>query len=287
VPIHRIGGGTTLYFVLGHPVAQVRAPEVFNPIFAAHGIDAVLVPAAVPPVALPAFITGSVQAENVGGLWLTIPHKAAVLPLLSKVDEQGTLAGAVNAVRKAPGGALEGALFDGLGLVASLDHVGVALAGRRVLLVGTGGAGMAIAVAIAARPVAELALFDMQPQRAAATAERLSAGGTRPVRAAAQVDPAGFDVVVHATPLGMRPDDPLPFDVARLSPGATVVDILMKPAGTPLQRACDRTGVAYHPGFEMLTQQVPAYLRFFGHDAVADTVDLEPVRRRVRALAED
>jgi shikimate dehydrogenase len=85
----------------------------------------------------------------------------------------------------------------------------------------------------------------------------------------------------------MKPDDPLPFDVARLSPGATVVDILMKPAGTPLQRACERAGVAYHPGFEMLTQQVPAYLRFFGHDAVADAVDLAPVRRRVRALAED
>lgn len=281
-----ISGSTRVFFVLGHPVAQVRAPEVFNPIFAAHGIDAALLPIQVAPAALPAFVQGSLQADNVGGLWVTIPHKAAILPLLSEVDDHGQRAAAVNAVRRRPDGTLAGALFDGLGFTAALDHLQVAVAGRRVLLVGTGGAGVAIAVALAERPLSALAVHDLDLMRAEALAQRLAPAAACPVQAQLRADPAGFDVVINATPLGMRPDDPLPFDVTRLSPGATVVDILMKPAGTPLQRACDARGVAYQPGFEMLTQQVPAYLRFFGYDTVADAMaaDLSTVRRNVRAL---
>ena len=255
-----ITGSTRVFFVLGHPVAQVRAPEVFNPIFDAHGIDAALLPIQVTPAALPAFVQGSLQADNVGGLWVTIPHKAAILPLLSEVDAHGARAGAVNAVRRLADGTLAGALFDGLGFAA---------------------------VALADRPLALLAVNDVQPARAEALVQRLATGAACPVQAQPLVDPAGFDVVIHATPLGMKPDDPLPFDVARLSPGATVVDILMKPAGTPLQRACDAHGLAYHPGFEMLTQQVPAYLRYFGYGDVVDAMagDLSQVRRNVRALA--
>ena len=282
-----ITGSTRVFFVLGHPVAQVRAPEVFNPIFDAHGIDAALLPIQVTPAALPAFVQGSLQADNVGGLWVTIPHKAAILPLLSEVDAHGARAGAVNAVRRLADGTLAGALFDGLGFAAALDHLQVAVTGKRVLLVGTGGAGVAIAVALADRPLALLAVNDVQPARAEALVQRLATGAACPVQARPVVDPAGFDVVIHATPLGMKPDDPLPFDVARLSPGATVVDILMKPAGTPLRRACDAHGLAYHPGFEMLTQQVPAYLRYFGYGDVVDAMagDLSQVRRNVRALA--
>lgn len=281
-----ISGSTRVFFVLGHPVAQVRAPEVFNPIFAAHGIDAALLPIQVAPQALQAFVQGSLQADNVGGLWVTIPHKTPILSMLREVDEHGRRAGAVNAVRRLADGSLGGALFDGLGFAASLDYLQVPLAGRRVLLVGTGGAGVAIAVALAERPLAMLAVNDVQPARAEALAQRLATGAACAVQAQPVVDPAGFDVVINATPLGMKPDDPLPFDVARLPRGATVVDILMKPAGTPLQRACDAHGVAYHPGFEMLTQQVPAYLRFFGYDDVADAMagDLSQVRRNVRAL---
>jgi shikimate dehydrogenase len=281
-----INGHTRVFLVLGHPVGQVRAPEVFNPLFQAHGVDAVLVPADVAPAQLGDFVRGAFSAANVGGLWLTIPHKAAVLDLLDRVDPLGTRAGAVNAVRRQSDGSLDGGLFDGIGLVKSLDHLGVATAGRRVLLVGTGGAGMAIAVSLAERALGTLDLFDAVPGRAIALAQRLQEDARCPVRAAPSSDPASYDVVVHATPLGLQTDDPLPFDVSRLDPAATVIDILMKPYATPLQRACDARGIVCHPGFEMLAQQVPDYLQFFGYPEIAAAVqgDLDPVRRSLRAL---
>ena len=281
-----INGHTRVFLVIGHPVGQVRAPEVFNPLFLAHGVDAVLVPADVAPAQLGDFVRGVFSAANVGGLWLTIPHKAAVLDLLDRVDPLGTRAGAVNAVRRQPDGALEGGLFDGIGLVKALDHLDAATTGRRVLLVGTGGAGMAIAVSLAERALGALTLFDAVPGRAAALAQRLQPHAACPVVAAASGDPAGHDLIVHATPLGLNADDPLPFDVARLDTSATVIDILMKPQATPLQRACDRRGIVCHPGFEMLAQQVPDYLQFFGYPEIAAAVqgDLDPVRRSLRAL---
>ena len=101
----------------------------------------------------------------------------------------------------------------------------------------------------------------------------------------AGADPAGFDLVVNATPLGLEPDDPLPLDVSRLDDHCTVVDILMKNQPTPLLRACRARGINAHPGFEMLVQQVPDYLDFFGLHDVAQAVreDLSETRALIGA----
>ena len=100
----------------------------------------------------------------------------------------------------------------------------------------------------------------------------------------ARPDPAGYDLVINATPLGLNETDPLPFDVRRLDGSAAVVDILMKDATTPLLRACAARGITAHPGHEMLIQQVPEYLRFFGFEAMARATqaDLAPVRALMR-----
>jgi shikimate dehydrogenase len=100
----------------------------------------------------------------------------------------------------------------------------------------------------------------------------------------ASPDPAGYDLVVNATPLGLKAGDPLPFDVARLDADTAVVDILMKNQPTPLLRACRARGITAHPGFEMLVQQVPEYLTFFGFDALAAAVQADS--SDVRALFE-
>lgn len=267
-----ITGRTRVFLVLGDPVAQVRAPEVCNRLFADHGVDAVLVPAHVPAGLLSGFVRPVLTARNIDGLWLTIPHKSAMLPLLDRCDALGRVAGAVNAVRRTADGALEGALFDGIGFVRALDHVGIPLAGRRVLLVGIGGAGLAIAASVAQRGVGELALFDTQAQRAEAAAATLRAAFPVAASAMSGLAPEGFDLVVNCTPLGLRPDEPLPFDPARLDAGAAVVDILMTREPTPLQRACEARGIVAHPGFEMLLQQIPEYLAFFGFDTIARSV---------------
>jgi len=268
--------------ILGDPVAQVRAPEVFNHLFRKHGADAVLVPANVAPADFDGFARHALKARNIDGLWLAIPHKTRMVALLDRCDRLGTTAGAVNAARRNADGQIEGALFDGVGFVKALDQFGVAVKGQRALVVGVGGGGVAIATSLAARGAGHIALFDMAPGRTAAVAARLNKEFGVEVVAAASNDPAGFDLVVNSTPLGLKPDDPLPFDPARLDAGTVVVDILMKNQPTPLLRACKARGITAHAGFEMLVQQVPEYLSFFGFPAIAQAVQADP--SDVRAL---
>ena len=277
-----ITGSTQVFMVLGDPVQQVQAPAIFNRVFQRHGLDAVLVPIQVPAAGLATFVPAVLGAGNVGGLWLTIPHKTPVVSLLGRIDAAGALAGSVNAIRRGSDGALEGGLFDGLGLVGALGHHGIRLDGARVLLVGVGGAGAAIATALADRALRLLVLQDLGP-RARTLADRLASPNVRAARS--DEDLSAFDLVIHATPLGLRPDDPLPLDVARLAPDTRVVDILMKRPDTPLLRACAARGLQAHAGFEMLVQQVPAYLAFFGMAGLADRVrdDLDDVRRHLGA----
>jgi shikimate dehydrogenase len=267
-----ITGTTRVFLILGDPVAQVRAPELFNHLFRAHGIDAVLVPAHVPPAELESFVRHVMAAGNIDGFWLAIPHKTAMVALLDHCDRLGRAAGAVNAARRNADGTLEGALFDGIGFVKALDQFGVPVAGRKALVVGVGGGGVAIAASLAERGVARLALFDNVPGRTDEVARRLRTEFGVEVVSAAVPDPAGFDIVVNSTPLGLQPGDPLPFDVARCDSHAVIIDILMKNQPTPLLRACRARGLVCHPGYEMLVQQIPEYLSFFGYEALAREV---------------
>ena len=275
-----ITGHTRVFLILGDPIDQVQAPALFNALFRRHGVDAVLVPAQVAAADLSAFAAQALKARNIDGLWLTIPHKTSMMAVLDRCDRLGTVAGAVNAARRNPDGAIEGGLFDGLGFVKALDHFGVPIAGQRVLQVGVGGAGMAIAASLGQRGAGDLQLFDPAPGRAAAAARRVSQAFGIEAAAAPSGDPAGFDLVINATPLGLQADDPLPIDVARLDRDSVVVDILMKHHTTPLLRACQARGITAHAGHEMLVQQAPDYLSFFGYPEIASAVqaDLSAVR---------
>ena len=269
-----ISGSTDVYFILGDPVAQVLAPAVFNPLFARFGVDAVIVPVQVAPDDLVPFVKTAFLGKNIKGLWVTIPHKTPIMGVLDHCSELGRMAGAVNAVRRNADGTLEGGLFDGEGFLASLKHFNIAHTGQRVLILGAGGAAAAIGASLAwARhpgAAAEVAFFDPTPGKAVETAARLMAATGTPVRAADSSDPTGFDLVVNASPLGLSLSDPLPCDVARLSPSAALVDIVMKNQPTPVVRAARARGLNAQPGFEMLIQQAHLYLDFFGfHDMAA------------------
>jgi shikimate dehydrogenase len=271
-----ISGTTRVFLILGDPVAQVRAPEVFNDLFRQHGVDAVLVPAHVPPAHFDGFVQHALKARNIDGLWLAIPHKTGMVALLDHCDRLGRAAGAVNAARRRDDGSVEGALFDGVGFTKALGVFGVAVPGRRAMVVGVGGGGVAIAASLAQQGAARIALYDTTPGRTLAVAERLRAEFGADVVAVDSADPAGHDLLVNATPLGLRAGDPLPFDVARIDNGAVVVDILMKNQPTPLLKACHARGLVAHPGFEMLVQQVPEYRSFFGFGDMARAVQADP-----------
>ena len=271
----QITGSTDVYLILGDPVEQVRAPESFNLVFARMGIDAVLVPVQVAPSDLKTFVKTAFKAANIKGMWVTIPHKTPIMDVLDDCSPMARAAGAVNAVRRNANGRIEGALFDGEGFVASLDHYAIAYAGKRVLVLGAGGAAAAIGAALVLAPqgaVAELALFDPASAKARALAARLARAGGSRVFAVDNNDPAGFDLVIHASPLGLKPSDPLPCDVARMEPHAALVDILMKNQPTPLVRAARARGLVAQPGFEMMILQTHLYLDFFGFAQAAEMV---------------
>lgn len=277
-----ITGKTRVFFILGDPVAQVKAPTVYNTLFERHGIDAVLVPLKLPASALSGFLQHGLAGENIGGFWATIPHKAALYEALQPSDPVAVVAGAVNAVRRHADGRLEAALFDGIGFIKELDHFGIPVTGRRVLVVGAGGGGQAVAAAIAQRGPALLAIHNRTTAKAQALVDRLEPLGAlvRVADEAAIANPAGYDLLINCTSQGLKPDDPLPFDPARADPGAAVVDIIMSAEPTPLLRAARAQGLRAEAGFEMLVQQVPEYLRFFGFPELAATLqaDLAPVR---------
>lgn len=267
-----IRGTTDVYLIVGDPVEQVKAPEIFNRVFAQTGVDAVLVPAQVAPAQLENFVRTVLGAGNIKGLWVAIPHKAPITQWLDRCTDLGRLAGAVNGVRREADGSLTGGLFDGEGLKGALRFHGTSATGRRVLVLGAGGGAAAIAASLALGDdaAAEIALFDPVPGKAEAVAACIRAGSATPVRAVASSDPAGFSLVVHASPLGMKAGDPLPLDVSRLDADAELIDILMKNQPTPLVRAVRARGLNAWAGFEMLIQQAPLYLEFFGfHDAAA------------------
>lgn len=282
-----VSGSTDVYLILGDPVEQVLAPEIFNPLFVRFGHDALLVPVQVAPENLHAFVQTAFLAKNIKGMWVTIPHKVPVMAVLDSCSNLARLAGAVNAIRRNADGTLEGGLFDGEGFVSSLDYFGIPYAGKKILIVGAGGAAAAMAASLV-QPrttgcAAEVALFDPTPGKAAEVAARLQAANTARVAAVSSSAPEGFDLVVNASPLGLKMTDPLPCDVARLDPGAALVDIVMKNYPTPVLRAARARGLHAEPGFEMLIQQAHLYMDFFGfHDiAAALRQDICTIRQQI------
>jgi shikimate dehydrogenase len=275
-----ITGRTRVFYIIGDPVAQVRAPEVYNHLFGRYGVDAVVVPLKLPAAALAGFLRHGMAAENIGGFWATIPHKAALFEQLKPTDPVAVVAGAVNAVRRHADGHLEAALFDGIGFVKGLDHFGISVEGRRVLVVGAGGGGHAVAAAIAQRKPSVLGVYNRTRERAQALVQRLAPMIGAAAKVAASNDPAGYDVVVNCTSQGLKPDDALPFDPARVDRATAVVDIIMSREPTPLLRESRARGLHAEAGFEMLVQQVPEFLRFFGLDEMARQLqgDLTEVR---------
>jgi len=138
------------------------------------------------------------------------------------------------------------------------------IAGASCLVVGTGGVGSAIAASLAAEGPASISLFDIDATSAAGLAARLREHYPQIAVDLRSNDPAGYDLVVNGTPLGMKPGDPLPLDVTRLSPSTFVGEVVMKQEITPLLQAARDRGCRYQVGTDMLFEMIPAYLEFFG-----------------------
>ncbi len=259
-----ITGSTRLIAHIGYPTGSFKAPMIYNPWFEARGIDAVVVPMAVTAEDYAAVLRPLFRVKNALGALVTMPHKVTTTGLVDELTPTARIAGACNAILRRADGSLLGDMFDGAGFVRGVARKGRAIAGASALVVGSGGVGSAIAASLAAGGVARLGVFDVNPAMAEALAGRLRRHYPGLALEVGGRDPAGFDIAVNATPLGMQDGDPLPFDVARLGPAVFVGEVVMKQEFTPLLRAARAVGCAVQVGTDMLFEMIPAYLEFFG-----------------------
>ncbi|RYF31877.1 MAG: shikimate dehydrogenase [Comamonadaceae bacterium] len=260
-----LDGETRLYGIVGDPISAVRSPEVFNAMFEQSGVNAIFVPIHVAADDLVAAWSGLKSIRNLSGLVVTMPHKGRIAPLLDEVGLAGQIVGAVNAARREPDGRWRGDMFDGLGFVDGLRAEGYQPAGWKVRLHGLGGAGAAIAVALAQSGVAGLCIQDLESSRRDKLCKWLQVNFPSLDISADESSGAVFDAVINATPLGMKISDPLPFEPAALPQETLVVDIVTKPEITPLLERAANTGHPVHSGRHMHLGQARRVAEFFGY----------------------
>jgi shikimate dehydrogenase len=259
-----IDGDTWLIAHIGYPTATFRAPLIYNPWFRRRGINAAVVPLGVTAKNFREAFPQICRFTNFHGALITMPHKVAVVDWLDDASAAVRVAHACNAVRRYEDGKLIGDMFDGEGFVRAAAGAGRKIAGQRVLIVGAGGVGSAIAASCAKAGAGEIAFYDTRAEAALGLAERLRLNYPNLKLSHGSNDPSGFDIAVNATPLGTYPNDPLPFAPSRLSPSTLVGEVVLKPVTTAFLAAAKSRGLACVTGLDMLFEQIPAYLEFFG-----------------------
>ena len=259
-----INGYTELIAHIGYPTHSFKAPMIYNPFFVKHDINAVVVPMGCKPEDFSVFLKSVFQLSNIRGALITMPHKVSTVGLLDEVSAAVKVAGACNAVKRTEDGRLVGDMFDGEGFVRGVQRKGFDLTGKRVLVVGSGGVGCAIAASLAGAKIAAITLFDVNAASAEALGQRLKQNHPHIDVSTGSNDPAGHDLVVNATPMGMNEGDALPMDVSRISPDAFVGEVVMKTEMTAFLQAAKNRGCRVQVGSDMLFEQIPAYLEFFG-----------------------
>jgi shikimate dehydrogenase len=260
-----ISGTTTLIGHIGYPTETFKAPLIYNPYFEKAGIDAVVVPMGVKAEDYRDFLRSIFRLTNIRGALVTMPHKVTTVGLLDECSTAVKVAGSCNAILRRANGTLLGDMFDGAGFTRGLKRKGFGFGGAACLVVGAGGVGSAIAASIAAEGPGSIALFDTHPGSAESLATRLRQHYPAVGIEIRRNDPAGYDLVVNATPLGMEPGDPLPVDPTRLDRKTFVGEVVMKREMTPLLEAAAARGCRFQVGTDMLFEQIPAYLEFFGY----------------------
>ena len=259
-----INGETEIIAHIGFPTHAFKAPMIYNPWFETAGVNAIVVPMGCQAMDFPEFLHTIFKLANMRGALITMPHKVTTVGLLDEVFPNAAIAGACNAVRRGPDGCLQGDMFDGEGFVRGVLRKGFVLNGARALVVGSGGVGSAIAASLAAAGVAALSLFDVHAASMQGLAERLRQHYPLLQVTTGTNDPAGFDLVVNATPMGMNLGDAMPMDVSRIAASTFVGEVVMKTEMTAFLAAAQARGCAVQVGSDMLFEQIPAYLEFFG-----------------------
>ncbi len=276
-------GTTSVYGVIGDPVRHSLSPTLHNAAFAASGIDAVYVAFAVAAGSAPEALR-AMRAMNIGGLSVTMPHKTAVAHAVDEASDDVIALDAANTVLRVHGGRLRAESTDGPGCVDALVAAGCDPAGRRCMVIGAGGAGRSVVLALARRGATEIAVVNRDDGRAAAA---LSLAGPLGVRRSVDAV-TDAEIIINATPQGMGDAiDALPLDPERLSAGQVVNDLVYHPLETALLSAARARGLLTVDGLGMLLHQgARQFTLWTGEsapiDEISDAVRAELARRSAR-----
>jgi shikimate dehydrogenase len=259
-----IDGRTKLVAHIGHPTETFKSPMIYNPFFEARKINAAVVPMGCKSEDYAPFLKLLFRLTNVHGALITMPHKVATLALVDEASVSARIAGACNAVKMDERGRMIGDMFDGEGFVRGVQRKGRRVVGTSAFVVGCGGVGSAIAASLAKARVSRLGLYDVSTHATNELMRRLRSHYPSLEVTASSADPAGYDIVVNATPLGMNKDDPLPMNMDGISSSTFIGEVVMKEEITPFLAAMRAKGCEVQVGTDMLFEQIPAYLEFLG-----------------------
>jgi shikimate dehydrogenase len=259
-----ITGTTRLYAIIGDPVAHVRTPMSFNAYFAEHRIDAVCLPFHIARDDLARGWRGLRSLLNLDGFIVTAPHKQEAARLCDRLVDDAHHVGVVNTMRREADGSYCGTLLDGRGFVAGLRSKGHDPGGARIYIAGAGGAGNALAFALAANGASAITIHNRTRAKAADLVERLRRAYPKIEVGLGTADAGGHDIAVNATSLGLEADDPLSFDLTTVSPHGLVAEVIMIPKMTRLLREAEARGHRIHYGTLMLDGQLGEMMEFFG-----------------------
>jgi shikimate dehydrogenase len=280
-----VSGKTMVCGLIGDPVEHSMSPVMHNAAFEKIGLDYVYVTFRVKPEEVGKAIEG-MRALNIKGLNVTIPHKVTVLQFLDKLDHLAEKIVAVNTIVN-DNGVLTGYNTDGAGLLQALLERGVEPQGKKIVILGAGGASRAISFTLADRG-AHLVILNrlLELEWAKELAGRISHIFSQEVKAlelsrgnlAGVLDKA--DILVNATSVGMSPDtEGTPVDADLLRPGLVVFDAVYNPIKTRLLGEAEKAGAITTSGLDMLVWQgALAFEKWTGQKAPAELMKEEAIK---------
>jgi shikimate dehydrogenase len=249
-----LNGATRIHVTIGDPIAQVKSPAGITQGFEMRGHDAVMIPLQVKPADVDEFFALARRLPTLDGIVITVPHKPVAFRHCDTTTERAKVLGVCNVMRRERDGSWRGDMTDGGGFIDALKRNDFDPKGKRALQVGAGGAGSAIALALAMEG-ASVTLADLDTAKRDALIARLGGHG-HAITAVDRPDPTGFDLIVNATPAGMKPGDPLPVDASRIEARQFVADVITMPVITPLLQAALAKGGHVQNGVQMFDAQV-------------------------------
>ena len=257
-------GRTFVYPMIGHPIFQVKSPTLFNRYFLEKRIDGVMIPVDVRPAEIVHFFSLLRGWRNCPGCVITIPHKQEAARQADELSPRARDLGAVNVLRRTEQGRLIGNIVDGLGFLEALRRNRFDIRGKRAMVFGAGGAGGAIAYAIAEAKAAELVVIDTDSARQQQLLDLIASRYPGVALSKALVSLNGFDLAVNATPVGMNGDPNTPYPLDSLQAGTFVADVVTEPEITPWLEGARKRGCRIQTGYEMTLGQFTLMGRHMG-----------------------